>query len=388
VLSHEEKKSHFAGRAPPGHQRNVARSRLLEGGTLSRLGARSVMVETADAKHLCVLRGANVGLLTNEPPLDDELSLDDARKNGAEIARAVATAALGFQRTAVVTALKKARSKVARRLAAVEKDLAAMAKADEMRLTAQWLLPLANNAKRGATELTATDWAADPPRELRITLDPSRSAREQIDAMWKRARRLEAGRAFAEPRRDQARIQENALADLLTHANDATSLAMLTEIAERARALAPKDFSLQEAQGEGAAKKSEERDRKYRVYTASDGSRILVGRTSQENDALTFKTARPHDLWLHAKGRRGAHVIVPLDRGQDVPPQLLVDAAHLAAHFSEARDEAVVDVEYTHRKFLKKPKGGAPGLAIVEREKVIAVRVEKPRLAALLGESP
>lgn len=387
VLSHDEKKRHFTGRAPPGHVRNVARSRPFEGGTLTRLGERSVLVEAKDGTHLAVLRGGSVGVLTNEAPLDPEVTLEQARAHGTEIAEAVAQAAVAFFRTELLSAVKKARVKIARRRLAVEKDLAAMAKAEDMLLSAQWLLPVAQGAKRGAKELVATDWAHDPPRELRVPLDPARGAREQIEAMFKRARRLRAGRAIAEPRRAQAKAQEDALADITEHATAATTLAALTELAARARTLAPKDFSLEEAREGAAPARAAEHERGHRTYTAQDGSRILVGRTSQENDALTFKLARPHDLWLHAKGRRGAHVVVPRDRGQGVPQELLVDAAHLAAHFSEARDEAVVDVEYTQRKFLKKPKGGAPGLAIVEREKVIAVRIEKPRLAALLGEA-
>ncbi len=388
VLSHDAKKLHFTGRAPPGHVRDAARSALFEGATLTRLGERSVLVETREGTHLAVLRGNNVAVLSNQPPLDEELPLERARERGAAIAEAVASAAVAFFQAELTGALKKARVKVARRLSAVEKDLAAMEKADDMLLSAQWLLPIAHSAKRGQTELSATDWATDPPRELKVPLDPARSPREQIEGMFKRARRLKAGRAFAEPRRDQAKAQENALSDLLTHAKEATNLAALTELAERARVLAPKDFALANAQGGGGARKREERVRGHRVYTASDGSRILVGRTSQENDELTFKLARPHDLWLHAKGRRGAHVVVPRNKAEGVPQEVLVDAAHLAAHFSEARDEAVVDVEYTHRKFLKKPKGGAPGLAIVEREKVIAVRIETARLATLLGEVP
>ncbi len=387
VLTHDDKRHHFAGRAPPGHVRDVARSLLFEGGTLSRLGERSVLVETPDGTRLAVLRGNNIAVLTNEAPLDQELPLDRARERGAAIAEAVAGAAVAFFQTQLTAALKKARAKIARRIAAVEKDLAAMAKADDMLLAAQWLLPVAHGGKRGLTQLVATDWAADPPRELTVPLDPARSPREQIEAMFKRARRLKTGRAFAEPRRDQAHAQADALSEFEVHAKEASTLAALGELAQRARALAPKDFSLAEAREGGAARKAEQRERGHRVYAAADGSRILVGRTAQENDALTFKLARPHDLWLHAKGRRGAHVVVPRDRGQGVPQELLVDAAHLAAHFSDARDEAVVDVEYTHRKFLKKPKGGAPGLAIVEREKVIAVRIEKARLATLLGEA-
>jgi predicted ribosome quality control (RQC) complex YloA/Tae2 family protein len=75
---------------------------------------------------------------------------------------------------------------------------------------------------------------------------------------------------------------------------------------------------------------------------------------------------------------------VPLDRSSTCPSEVLVDAAHLAAHFSEARDEAVVEVQYTPRRYLRKPKGSAPGLVVVDREKVLVLRREEGRLRALL----
>ena len=109
-----------------------------------------------------------------------------------------------------------------------------------------------------------------------------------------------------------------------------------------------------------------------------------MGRGAAHNDALTFQTARPHDLWLHAKGRTGAHVVVPLAKNHTCPGDVLVEAAHLAAHFSDARDEAVVDVQYASRRHLRKPRGSAPGLVVVDREKVLAVRMEPSLLRALL----
>jgi predicted ribosome quality control (RQC) complex YloA/Tae2 family protein len=62
----------------------------------------------------------------------------------------------------------------------------------------------------------------------------------------------------------------------------------------------------------------------------------------------------------------------------------LVDAAHLAVHFSDARGEAVVEVQYTPRKWVRKPKGSAPGAVAIDREKVLVLRVEPARLERLL----
>ena len=110
-----------------------------------------------------------------------------------------------------------------------------------------------------------------------------------------------------------------------------------------------------------------------------------MGRGAADNDRLTLRTARSHDLWLHARGVSGAHVVVRLDRGRSCPAETLVDAATLAAHFSDFRKEEVVDVLYTPRRFVRKHRGSPIGSVTLEREKVIAVRVEPPRLERLLS---
>jgi predicted ribosome quality control (RQC) complex YloA/Tae2 family protein len=76
---------------------------------------------------------------------------------------------------------------------------------------------------------------------------------------------------------------------------------------------------------------------------------------------------------------------VPLEKGTSCPPDVLVDAATLAAHFSDARDEAVCDVSYVERRYVRKPRGSAPGAVTYDHEKVLALRVEPERLARLLG---
>ena len=95
--------------------------------------------------------------------------------------------------------------------------------------------------------------------------------------------------------------------------------------------------------------------------------------------------AAADDLWLHARGVTGAHVIVPLAKGKSYSPETLVDAATLAAYFSDLRGERVVDVLYTPRRFVHKRKGSPVGSVTLGREKVIGVRIEAARLRRLLA---
>ena len=121
----------------------------------------------------------------------------------------------------------------------------------------------------------------------------------------------------------------------------------------------------------------------YRTYTSVDGIPILVGKTAKDNDYLTFKVGKPDDLWLHARGTPGSHVIVRLEKGQTVPHETLKDAATLTLWFSDLRKSGKGEVIYTLRKFVKKAKGFKPGAVHVTRDKSLWIECKEDRLERL-----
>jgi predicted ribosome quality control (RQC) complex YloA/Tae2 family protein len=217
-----------------------------------------------------------------------------------------------------------------------------------------------------------------------MELDPGRSPKEQVDAVFKRARRLRQGAHIAGSRMADAGAARDALFAIAENL-DTDRVADLARLEARAREVAPRDFRL-DPEPRGAPKRERRRDTRlpYRMFLAASGVRILAGRGATDNDALTCRVARPHDLWLHAKSRAGAHVIVLLDKGATCTPEALVEAAHLAAHFSDARDERIVEVQYTPRRYVRKPRGSAPGFVVVDREKVMVLRRDDELLRRLL----
>jgi predicted ribosome quality control (RQC) complex YloA/Tae2 family protein len=152
--------------------------------------------------------------------------------------------------------------------------------------------------------------------------------------------------------------------ELERHLSSQDEAALLSFEDEKAREKAPRS---------AASKKSAEGVPGARRFRSSDGYEILVGRTSRNNDHLTFRVARPHDLWLHAADYPGSHVVIRNPTRKDVPHRTIVEAAQLAASFSHAKHDAKVDVHYTPRKFLSKPKGSAPGLVRMSSFRSIAV---------------
>ncbi len=122
----------------------------------------------------------------------------------------------------------------------------------------------------------------------------------------------------------------------------------------------------------------------YRTFRSAEGRRILVGKGGGDNDQTTLKVAGPHDIFLHVRGSPGAHVIVPLDRGEEIGEQTLLDAATLALHYSRSRRADRAEVTWTPRRNVSKPKGAKPGLVAVTHERVLLLRREPDRLARLL----
>ncbi len=109
-------------------------------------------------------------------------------------------------------------------------------------------------------------------------------------------------------------------------------------------------------------------------FTSSDGIEILVGKNNTQNDKLTFKDALPEYTWLHTKGVHGSHVIIRHEG--DIPKQTLLEAAKLAAYYSQARESDRVQVDFTKKKLVKRPSGAKPGMAIYTGQRTLFVTPE------------
>lgn len=105
---------------------------------------------------------------------------------------------------------------------------------------------------------------------------------------------------------------------------------------------------------------------------------VWIGKNAKSNDKLT-SLAHKEDVWLHARGVAGSHVVIRMGNQKDFPPKrVILQAAGYAAYFSKARGMKTAPVMYTKVKYVRKPKGVAPGAVVVEREQVEMVPAQKP----------
>ncbi len=120
-------------------------------------------------------------------------------------------------------------------------------------------------------------------------------------------------------------------------------------------------------------------------YRSSDGYLIYCGRNNKQNDQLTLRDARKDDIWMHTQGFAGSHVIIVTDGEtlDELPDRTVEEAAMIAAYNSKARDAALVPVDYTQVRNVKKPNGAKPGMVIFDHYFTLYVTPEEEKVKAL-----
>ena len=117
--------------------------------------------------------------------------------------------------------------------------------------------------------------------------------------------------------------------------------------------------------------------RVYR-YELPGGWIVVAGKTDEDNDLLSIKTARPDDWWFHVRGMPGSHVLLKSKPGEEPDRETLKRAAAIAAYHSKARTGGVVAVSCTQARYVSKPAGAKPGTVLIRKETLIKVRPGLP----------
>lgn len=329
-------------------------------------------LEDAEGAVLVQSSGAHPGALDEGKHLR---ALDDTAL------RSMGPSLVALHRTARAGRASRRLDRIGKRLTrkrqAIEADLARARRVDELHEQAAMILAHASEIPLNSGSFEVQSWD-DPTRTVRLELDPHKTAPEMAEALFKRAKRMRRGLDVAPERLALVDDELREISTLRRQLDAGEVDAVFAALEKHGDEPSPPPAS------STPSRRSEGRS-PYRQFHTVEGNAILVGRNATDNDRLTLRVARPHDLWLHARGVTGAHVVVPLDKGKACSSETLVDAATLAAHFSELRGEHTVDVLYTPRRFVHKRKGTGVGTVTLDREKVIPVRLQVERLKRLLA---
>jgi predicted ribosome quality control (RQC) complex YloA/Tae2 family protein len=262
----------------------------------------------------------------------------------------------------------------------VREGIKSFADPERYRRMAEALLASLTFARRSGDVVIVPDPYDPDGREISIPAPPNRSLAQIADDLFSRQRRAKRGLESAGARAETLSGRASRLAGLLVvhgETTDETGTASLE--AEMRREGLAVGLAGPTRAARAASLVAPPKLEGVRMLESSDGWTILVGRTGRDNDRLTFKLAAPDDIWLHAAGVHGAHVIIRNpERAATVPPATLAEAARFALWFSDARSEAGADVNWTRRKNVRRAKGGAPGRVVLKRFFTVRVRAQAP----------
>lgn len=258
--------------------------------------------------------------------------------------------------------------------------LQAVAVADEWQKWGEIILTNIYLIKKGDHQLEAIDFYQPEQPLITIELDPRLSPSENAQYYFKKYAKAKRSAKIAAEQLQEILDLETYLKEISVHIQQADDLETLADIeAELTReGLIAENAGKRRRSAQG---KTEKRSKPYDQYLASDGTPILLGRNNRQNDIVTFKVAKPEHLWLHAQKAPGSHVIVCSDK--EVSQQTLLEAATLAAYYSQNRDNPKVAVDFTKRKHVRKPPQAKPGFVIYDHFQTIIVdptkSVDMPR---------
>jgi len=254
--------------------------------------------------------------------------------------------------------LRKERQRLSRKNDRLEKAIRSMVPDEVYRDWGDLLLMHAEGIEKGRQSVVLEDWEG---KQVEIPLKPARSPVENAQRFFRKA--------------GKTRKERDNLVTLLDITRN-----RISEIDETL-----KDAHLLEAEGLRELLGSERKRRRSRdklpgpseVLLAS-GWRCFTGRNARDNDRVTFRIGRRGDLWFHARGVGGAHVILKRNGRADNPSTTaLMEAAYIAALNSSGASGGVVPVDYTLVQYVRKIKGGKPGQVVYTREKTLFVDLDR-----------
>jgi predicted ribosome quality control (RQC) complex YloA/Tae2 family protein len=261
--------------------------------------------------------------------------------------------------------LLEQRSREEHKLFALREQLERAEAAEGLRRKGEYLLAFMHTLQPGQRMLEL------PDEGLKIALDPALTPVENAQAYFKDYHKARAAQEGLPELVRQVEMRVGYLDEMLTSLDLATSHEDIKAVQAEANMPEPGRQQAEQKPGKKGKGKQEKVPQPLRLQTRR-GGQILVGRTARQNDAATFRLATPDDIWFHARGVPGAHVILRAG-GAPLTQEDIDEAASYAAAYSKAREEAQVDVVYTERRYVRKVPNSPPGFVTFRNEQVVRV---------------
>ncbi len=262
----------------------------------------------------------------------------------------------------ISTRLQRVRRKLGNR----QEDLIKSRDREKYRKKGELITANLYKIEKGAESVLVEDYYENPPKEIKISLDKRLSPAANAQKYYKEYNKLSNA--------------EKALTSLIKEAEaEEEYLESVLDAISRCEGEADARLIKEELKATGYIKENKKDKRKpfegeFKKAKTSDGFLVLIGRNNLQNDKLTMKTAENYDIWLHTKNIPGSHVIIRAE-GKEISETAIYEAAVLAAKNSKASAAGKVAVDYTFKRYVKKPAGARPGKVIYTDYKTIYVNI-------------
>lgn len=255
----------------------------------------------------------------------------------------------------ILRLLDNAESRLRKKLSLQKEELCDCAKGEEYKKNGDLITANLYMLKRGMSSFTAIDYFSEEPSEVTVSLDTRLSPAQNAQKMYKLYNKAKSARLHLTSLIEGAQSELEYIESVRAFLDGAETEEDLNEIRS-------------ELYHSGYASRMKNYTPPKQIksrpleFESDSGYRILCGRNNLQNELLTFKVASKDDLWFHAKGVPGSHVIL-ICNGEEPSEKDYTEAAEIAAYYSKASG-APVAVDYTRVKNVKKPSGAHSGYVI------------------------
>src|SRR5579872_1012117 len=291
-------------------------------------------------------------------------------------------------RSPIRKVLQTQRDRCIRKADMLQQEMAQTEEAARYRLQAELLLAYQNDVHQGQATVTLHNFYVDEARQdeqsaITMTLDPRFDAVGNANRMFNKYHKLRRATALVPAQIEQNTVElatiEQLLADLMLAENPAEVALVKAEVQTAGYMRGAKKLLDKKAQkaakkgkgGKSVKGKATPTGGGVPLHLKShDGFTLLIGKNSRQNEEVTFNQATANDIWLHARGVPGAHIIIK-SAGREIPRGTIEQAASLAAYYSQARGSTTAPVDYTFQRHVRHMKGGGPGMVVYDHERTI-----------------
>lgn len=268
----------------------------------------------------------------------------------------------------MVRLLKGQVERCEKKLALQEEELASAARMEEYRVMGELIHANLWQLHKGMAQAELDNYYDENGGTVVIPLDIQLTPQQNAQRYFKKYQKARSARETAAQQREKTLAELTYLESMLLDVGKCVGESELEEIREELARTGYMKRSTNRRQQRALPK-----SKPYR-YLSSDGIEIHVGKNAAQNDRLTTG-ARPNETWLHAKDMPGSHVIIRQEG--EIPDQTLLEAATLAAWYSKGQRSSMVPIDYTLRRYVKKPGGAAPGMVIYTNQRTLFMTVNE-----------